>query len=193
MTQKPQFGGEKCPQIKEEQTCKDRECPGVQKLIAFMSKRTFLPITTYFFLDTQTWTGQCVQDSSKRLLPKSVSVSSNSPVNCMKACKGAGYKFAGVQFSSQCFCGQSPPPASTIKPSGECNRVCPGNTGQKCGGSWRMNVYAIGKNKTKSTCHILSQVHPLHLKGSTVESANGGLGAPAPNHAARADERGAGE
>ena len=105
-----------------------------------------------FFLDTQTWTGQCVQDSSKRLLPKSVSVSSNSPASCMKACKGAGYKFAGVQYSSQCFCGETAPPDSTIKSSVECNRVCPGNTGQKCGGSWRMNVYAIGKSKTKSTC-----------------------------------------
>ena len=156
-----------------------------------MSRQIFL--TTYFISDTPTWTGQCVQDSSKRLLPKSVSVSSNSPVNCMKACKGAGYKFAGVQSTNQCFCGKNGPPAYTIKPSRECDRACPGNTGQKCGGSWRMNVYSIGKSKTKSTCYLFSQVHQPHLKGSTVQSANGGLGAPAPNHAARAKERGAGE
>ena len=128
--------------------------PGVSryayKNIAFMSRPIFLTSTTYFFSDTQAWTGQCVQDSSSRLLPKSVSVSSNSPANCMKACKGAGYKFAGVQSTNQCFCGKNAPPAYTIKPSRECDRACPGNTGQKCGGSWRMNIYSIGKRKTRA-------------------------------------------
>ena len=90
---------------------------------------------------TFVWIGQCVEDNSKRLLQKYVSVTKNSPSTCIKACKDAGYQLAGVQFTNQCFCGNTPPPSSVIRCDNECNKVCPGNPNQKCGGRWRMNVY----------------------------------------------------
>ena len=84
----------------------------------------------------------CVEDNPNRLLQKEISVAHNSPSKCIAACKEAGYLLAGVQYSYQCFCGNSPPPWSVIKPGYECNLVCPGNSNQKCGGTWRMNIYS---------------------------------------------------
>ena len=89
----------------------------------------------------------CVEDNPNRLLPKQISVKNNSPSNCIEACKEAGYLLAGVQYTFQCFCGNTPPPWSVIKPGYECNHVCPGNSNQKCGGTWRMNLYTTTTTK----------------------------------------------
>ena len=71
-------------------------------------------------------------------------LSDNSVENCIDACHEAGYQFAGVQNANQCFCGDSKPDASLSRP-GECNDICPGNSNENCGGSWRMNIYSTGK------------------------------------------------
>ena len=54
----------------------------------------------------------CVEDNPNRLLQKEISVRRNSPSKCIEACKEAGYLLAGVKYSYQCFCGNSPPPWS---------------------------------------------------------------------------------
>ena len=53
--------------------------------------------------------------------------------------------YAGVQFGSQCFCGNEIPALKAVRPESECNMKCKGDLAQKCGGRWRMNVY---KTKT---------------------------------------------
>ena len=41
-----------------------------------------------------------------------------------------------------CHCGNSIPPQQYKTAESECNQYnCPGDSGQKCGGSWRMSVY----------------------------------------------------
>ena len=92
------------------------------------------------------WDGQCVEDNPSRLLKDYNDLgNANTPSACMKKCSDKGYTYAGVQYGSQCFCGNTPPPVDTLRPEAQCNRVCPGDSKEKCGGTWRMNVYKAGR------------------------------------------------
>jgi len=85
----------------------------------------------------------CYQDSSKRILPFAFTHSKQMTIDmCKEHCfVKNNYKYAGVQFAQQCFCGNDLPDASLIRDSKECNNRCAGDKTEICGGSWRMNIY----------------------------------------------------
>ena len=87
--------------------------------------------------------GQCVVDSSThRVLPihlPSTLDASNSPTTCIARCLELGHAYAGVQASDECYCGDAHPTTITCK--SECSVDCPGDSEQKCGSSFRMNVW----------------------------------------------------
>ena len=57
----------------------------------------------------------------------------------------AGYQFFGLQYSSQCFCGNEYDSSATLGDAAEsdCNMPCNGDPTVMCGGSWRNSVYHI--------------------------------------------------
>ena len=112
----------------------------------FSSVCVLLVCQTYLYSGVSTsWHGQCVKDNNQRLLPVEAKLGvKNTPTECVRKCKGYGYAYAGVQYGSQCFCANTPPPTNTIVDKTECNMQCSGDWQEKCGGSWRMNVYATG-------------------------------------------------
>jgi len=87
--------------------------------------------------------GACYEDDSSRLLGefRQDDRSDMTPEMCQEIC--ANYKYAGVQYAHECFCGDDEPPASKVRPRSECNMACTGNSAIMCGGSWRMNVYNV--------------------------------------------------
>jgi len=89
------------------------------------------------------WTGQCVQDDQSRLLDHYESITDNTPSACIQLCRRKGFKYAGVQYAILCFCGNEAPPSDRIRSETECDIKCPGDDSKKCGGTWRMNVYAV--------------------------------------------------
>ena len=66
--------------------------------------------------------GQCVQDRAfGRLLGNQMKLpKQNTPQLCADECYDNHYKYAWVQYASQCFCGDEPPPDSPHVPAGEC-------------------------------------------------------------------------
>jgi len=92
------------------------------------------------------WNGECVKDSKKqRVLPVMFgSTKQNDPEFCMEKCRMHGYAYSGVQYSSECFCGHTPPEDDKIVRDKDCDRSCPGDSSKSCGGDWRMNVYETG-------------------------------------------------
>jgi len=60
--------------------------------------------------------------------------------SCTAACKAKGFKYAGLQSSSSCFCGNEY--GRTGKSAG-CTSICAGNPGQTCGGNWANSVYRV--------------------------------------------------
>ena len=114
------------------------------------------------------WNGNCVRDSSypNRLLPTNAvpeygtqggPFPSNTPAKCMEACDDQGFLFAGVQIGNECWCGNDAPPEDKLVPQEECNVSCSGDSAQVCGGSWRINVYRIGRYFTKGNSKTFSR------------------------------------
>jgi hypothetical protein len=96
--------------------------------------------------------------------PYQVTLTSNDPVNCITQCQTFGFNAAGLEYGSQCWCGDveniliaSAPSTSTnpddvqqytrsatpqIVADSQCNSVCSGNGSYLCGSGNLMTYYA---------------------------------------------------
>ncbi len=63
-----------------------------------------------------------------------------TPSLCMRECAKRGYRYAGVQYSSQCFCGNS---YGKYGKAVNCNMRCNGDKSKICGGTWANSVYNV--------------------------------------------------
>lgn len=89
----------------------------------------------------------CFKDDKKhRLLPGFYSnfKETNSPKKCIQLCLQSGYLYAGVQYSTECFCGSNEPPVESKLPDPSCNMKCPAEPKSACGGYYTINVYETG-------------------------------------------------
>ncbi|WYZ34618.1 hypothetical protein EsH8_I_000894 [Colletotrichum jinshuiense] len=59
---------------------------------------------------------------------------------CTAACKAANYILAGVEYSGECYCGNTISNGGAPAVDG-CNMLCNGNSSEYCGGGNRLNVY----------------------------------------------------
>ncbi|MCJ1306509.1 hypothetical protein MMC25_000152 [Agyrium rufum] len=62
-----------------------------------------------------------------------------TPELCTAACKANGYRYAGLEYFYQCFCGMQI--TTDVAARGDCNTPCNGDAGKTCGGSDRLSVY----------------------------------------------------
>ncbi|KAI4174701.1 MAG: hypothetical protein LQ343_002072 [Gyalolechia ehrenbergii] len=62
-----------------------------------------------------------------------------------------GYQYFGIEYSSECFCGNSLGAGATLKPNGDCGMTCSGNSTQYCGGAQRLTVYNSNGTATSSS------------------------------------------
>jgi hypothetical protein len=92
----------------------------------------------------------CFKDSNKRDLSGYAFSSPKMTKNlCVDTCRRKGFKYAGLQYSQQCFCGNS---YGKLGKSDNCNMPCSGNKGEICGGGWANSVYQISAGtKTAGT------------------------------------------
>merc|ERR1712241_1295105 len=98
---------------------------------------TMRPTTTTLTPVAQQQYG-CYKDSRSRDLPSDfMHFSDNTPAKCIAHCRSKGHKYAGVQYSHQCFCGNS---FNNYGESKQCKMPCPGDKSLKCGGPWANNV-----------------------------------------------------
>ncbi|TLS29690.1 hypothetical protein PpBr36_00474 [Pyricularia pennisetigena] len=58
---------------------------------------------------------------------------------CQAACKGNGYRFAGLEYYGECRCGSSIGGSKVAE--SECGLACTGNKTQVCGGNNRLSIY----------------------------------------------------
>ena len=70
----------------------------------------------------------------------------NQDMVCSMMCVSAlvaGFQLAGVEFSHECWCGQSYNQALRLSEQ-NCNSPCPADPGQTCGGFNAMKIYHTG-------------------------------------------------
>uniref|UniRef100_A0A0P6K152 protein xylosyltransferase n=1 Tax=Aedes aegypti TaxID=7159 RepID=A0A0P6K152_AEDAE len=105
----------------------------------------------------------------------------NSPRRCIQLCLQSGFLYAGVQYSSECFCGDEPPKASAKLPDSSCNMKCSGDPKQACGGYFTANIYETGIAKfTPQTTEVTTRageepvriVFLLTLNGRALRQVN---------------------
>jgi len=127
-----------------------------------------------------TYIGCYVDSVTTRVLSTRVSLGStpNSPSVCLDKCVALGFSLAGVEFGSECWCGNSLPAPWTGSPSnsaaawwGECNMPCPGATTQSCGAGNRIAIYSKGGIVTAPTIQDPISDPALTVNGVTTTYA----------------------
>lgn len=68
--------------------------------------------------------------------------SNNTIENCALFCWQNNYKYAGAQYGSQCFCGNTYGAYGSAGNS-NCNYACTGNPKEYCGGYWTNSIYSL--------------------------------------------------
>lgn len=93
----------------------------------------------------------CFNDSvSARTLSNSLKITNLTVESCLSACSVQGFKYAGVEYSSECYCGNTLQNNGALAADGEskCSMVCDGNKLELCGGSGRLNMYMASSSPT---------------------------------------------
>ncbi|KAG8829938.1 hypothetical protein FRC17_005763 [Serendipita sp. 399] len=92
--------------------------------------------------DRWSYSGCFVDSVQHRVLPVRVAIESDPDMtieHCLASCKYLNYGFAGLEYSQECWCGDSRPPQRATED--QCNMTCKGNDGELCGGSNAISIY----------------------------------------------------
>ncbi len=93
---------------------------------------------------------------------------------CISICRNKGFKYAGVQYGSQCFCGNS---YGKYGKSNSCNMKCSGNANEICGGFWANLIFGTGQNPPRPSPNarrlgcFKDQGDPFGLRGRDLNGA----------------------
>ncbi|KAI0296528.1 WSC-domain-containing protein [Multifurca ochricompacta] len=117
-------------------------------------KRLALFVVTSFVLSASAfnqpviplnWSTQyaCAVDVPSRVIAnvKTTQYTDNTPASCIQRCDGAGFSYAGVEYSNECHCGTGLVGTPASAPVSDCNMACTGDPTLSCGGSWRIQIY----------------------------------------------------
>ncbi|KAL4888328.1 WSC domain-containing protein [Aspergillus ambiguus] len=84
----------------------------------------------------------CYSDSTKaRTLSMSYNIAGNTVAKCQTACKMGGYIYAGMEYGTQCFCGNTIDNEGA--PATGCATPCAGDSSEICGGSNVLSMYYL--------------------------------------------------
>lgn len=86
----------------------------------------------------------CFKDSDPRDLPQRVHTPKLNARTCVKKCKELEFKYAGLQFSYLCFCGNTYGRYGEL-PEDKCSSECKSKRDSFCGGHWSNSVYKTGE------------------------------------------------
>lgn len=86
----------------------------------------------------------CYQDSESRDLPTEVPVKPLTVEGCVSKCGETGFSIAGLQSSTQCFCGSTYSKYGRLNDK-QCSMRCTGNYQEICGGVMMNSLYYTGK------------------------------------------------
>nr|XP_018898564.1 PREDICTED: uncharacterized protein LOC109031490 isoform X1 [Bemisia tabaci] len=81
-----------------------------------------------------------------------------TPKLCLRLCAKKQFRLAGVQFGKECYCSNRELDMSRQTKPDECKMTCSGDVSEKCGGVWRMNVYATGVSEAGGENHVQDKV-----------------------------------
>ncbi|GAB7344337.1 hypothetical protein MBLNU457_2201t2 [Dothideomycetes sp. NU457] len=95
----------------------------------------------------------CYNDSTVSILSASkLSSIAMTPQFCANYCSGKGYAYGGINFGTQCFCGQVPNLAGNNKLSdSNCSQKCTTDPSQSCGATYKMSLLQINSPQSNAS------------------------------------------
>lgn len=130
-------------------------------------------------IDEYNYTGCYTEGSNGRALGASSNVSENMTVeNCAAFCKG--FKYFGIEYSSECYCDDVVRVGSAKVEETECSMTCSGNGSEICGAGNRLTLYTLigsqsGYSSTLSATIPVSPTASLTSPASSSTSAGPAL------------------
>ncbi|WRT68981.1 uncharacterized protein IL334_005963 [Kwoniella shivajii] len=106
----------------------------------------------------------CVAEgtSGRALVGASTSSSSMTWQKCVSFCSNAGYSIAGVEYSSECYCGNIlTNGAALTKTSSSCNMPCSGGSSVTCGGSSALSLFVSNTALSSLSADLTSKIVTL--------------------------------
>lgn len=91
----------------------------------------------------------CYKDSDPRDLPQRVHDREVTVKTCTKSCRNLFYRYAGLQFSYLCFCGNKRGRYGQL-PDWKCSSECTNKEDTHCGGYWSNSIYRTGTTLSTS-------------------------------------------
>ncbi|XP_025084459.1 uncharacterized protein LOC112558294 isoform X1 [Pomacea canaliculata] len=92
----------------------------------------------------------CYEDATDRLLPSGfIGTADMTPDVCVQHCASLGFAYAGLEYRSECYCGDSIT-KHPIAPDTACTMTCAGDLSQICGDNWKLSTYKTGTNQVLS-------------------------------------------
>ncbi|PQE15506.1 WSC domain-containing protein [Rutstroemia sp. NJR-2017a WRK4] len=82
---------------------------------------------------------------------------------CLRFCKGYGLKYAGLEYTRECYCSRYLSVFSVPVPESQCDLACLGNSSQLCGGALRLSLY-----QAKSDAKALAPIGQGGVKSKAV-------------------------
>ncbi|KAH8903346.1 WSC-domain-containing protein [Coniochaeta sp. PMI_546] len=92
-----------------------------------------------------TFTGCFAEPAGARALPQLYASTKMTIELCHLDCSLAGYSYAGLEYSTECWCGNSIPDLAPLGPE-SCNAACAGDATETCGGSNALQLYTVTAN-----------------------------------------------
>ncbi|WWC65393.1 uncharacterized protein I303_108011 [Kwoniella dejecticola CBS 10117] len=105
---------------------------------------------------TPGWTNiACLKDITSLTGGVSYTDSAMTVESCQQSCLAAGYNYAGTgQVGAwNCVCGTAVRSTASVYP-GMCSTPCPGNSKEKCGGSYIFNIWYAGPGTTQNSTQV---------------------------------------
>ncbi|WVO19777.1 uncharacterized protein IAS62_001067 [Cryptococcus decagattii] len=98
----------------------------------------------------------CGLDSEDRLLSSYFIRLDNMTVDsCLTICEDRGYMYGGLEYSDECYCGNSLP-SSTSYDSNRCDMSCAGDSEDTCGGTWAIELFKLMSSPSSTYADSMS-------------------------------------
>ncbi|MCJ1478593.1 hypothetical protein MMC13_007274 [Lambiella insularis] len=115
-------------------------CGGANRL-SLWNNTAYKPVQTVAAVGSYVSQGCYAEGKSARALASAgYSNSSVTVESCVAFCQGKKYKWAGVEYAQECYCGTGISNGGAPA-SGGCDMACVGNRYESCGGTGHLNVY----------------------------------------------------
>ncbi|TVY53083.1 WSC domain-containing protein [Lachnellula cervina] len=92
--------------------------------------------------------GCYTEGTNGRALSQEPTPTSKTVANCISACSAGNYKYAGMEYGGECWCGNSISNGANSTAAIDCSMTCADNGTEYCGAGSRLNMYQRGNLTT---------------------------------------------